>query len=205
MTQLANQVFSEYEVRKMAVIFDDGDVGDIECISKLEQEATVITVQKKCRGVVAKSRTRGTGAGTLKVEAHIARAILQRLHDFKSDGLVAGVTAYGRNSLHPEVTIVADVYDEDDNEMLKAWPRCTVSTGPGGSTENGATEVAVVELEIAYAPDTTGQGVYEALVDDIESEEIVTAWMNAWNRDLVSSDSDTNSNTTNTTTTQGQG
>lgn len=189
MTALTKTVYSEYEVRQLGIIFDDGDTGLIDCLSKLEQESTTRTVQKKCRGVVAKTRTRGTGDGTLTVTAHVPREIYQKMYAFESEGLVAGVKAYGRNSLHPTFTLTAHVYDEDDVEMLKAWPRCTVSGGPSGEIENGADEVAEVELEIAYSPDSTGRGVYEALVDEIESSETVTKWMSEWSQDLVTANS----------------
>ena len=59
--------------------------------------------------------------------------------------------AYGKNSLHPTFTITADVYDEDDVRKLKAYPMCTMSTGPARKVENGADEVAEVE---ARSPST---------------------------------------------------
>ncbi len=78
MSAIADTVFSEYEVRQMNVIVADKQVGTIKGIGSLEEEAEVKIVVKKCRGTVAKTRTRGTGAGTHKVTMHIPLAIYNK-------------------------------------------------------------------------------------------------------------------------------
>lgn len=176
MSAIADTVFSEYEVRQMNVIFADKQIGTIKCIGSLEEEAEVKTVVKKCRGTVAKTRTRGTGSGTLKVTMHIPFALYNKMLNMDQSGLAKGVMAYGKNSLHPTFTITADVYDEDDVRKLKAYPMCTMSTGPARKVENGADEVAEVEAEIAFNPDEHGNGIYEALATELEPA-LAQKWM----------------------------
>lgn len=177
-------VFSEFEARSMRFIFGSGDKYDVKCVGKVECEAAIRNIIKKCRGSVAKKRTRPTGEGTLKVTAHIPYELYVRLHDMERDGLAEGVYAYGQDSIHPEVVVTADIFDEDDNEKLKAWPRCVISTGANQSIENGGDEVQEVELEIGYMPDEYNEGFYEALVDKV-SEEIKSQWLDAFTPSLV--------------------
>ena len=177
-------VFSEFEARSMSFIFGDGDVYNIQCVGKVENEANIRNIVKNCRGSVAKKRTRPTGEGTLKVTAHMPYECYVRLHDMQRDELASGVYAYGQSSLHPEVCVTADIFDEDDNEKLKAWPRCTISTGANQTIENGGDEVAEVELEIGYMPDKYNEGFYEALAANVSSD-IKSQWMNAFTPDLV--------------------
>ena len=50
--------------------------------------------------------------------------------------------------------------------------------------ENGAEEVAEVELTVSVMPDEYGNGVYEALADEL-AEEKKTAWMTAFEPAMV--------------------
>lgn len=184
MTKLSSAVFSEYEVAQMNVIFANGDYGTVECMGSFEEEMAVKNVSKKCRGVVTKNRTMGTGAGTGKVTAHMPYEIYYKLHDMGKATLASGVKAYGYNSMHPEVCITMDVFDEDGVEKYKAYPCAVVSTGPARKVENGADEVAECELEFAFSPDANGFGMYEALANDLASG-IKTNWMTAFQPSLV--------------------
>ena len=185
MAAIVETVFSEYEVREMHMLFGS-DTGIVKCIGSVEEESTALKITKKCRGVVAKSRTRGTGNGTLKVTMHIPWALYVKISGMESKELVEGVYGYGRSSIHPEFILTADVYDEDDVEKFKAWPRCVLNTGPTRKVENGAEEVAEIEAEIAFMPDEYGFGVYEALADEIDAE-VKGKWLEAFEPSLVRS------------------
>lgn len=176
-------VFSEYEVRELVVKLGT-ETCSIGCIGSLEEETEVIKVTKKCRGVVAKKRTRGTGSGTLKLTAHMPRDLYDRLMAMKSDKLKPGVTAYGRTSVHPEFTLTGRVFDEDEKEKLKAWPVCVMNAGPASKVENGAEEVAELEIEIGYSPDKNGFGHYECDLEDA-TEDVKNAWMESFTPELV--------------------
>lgn len=177
-------VFSDFEARQLNIIFAPADLYAVKCVGKVESEAGILVITKKCRGKVAKKRTRSTGEGTLKVTAHMPYECYLRLHDMERDDLAEGVHAYGQQSLHPEVAITCDIFDEDDVEKFRAYPRCVISTGANSTIENGGEEVAEVELEIGFMPDDFNEGFYEALASEL-SEELKGKWMNEFTPELV--------------------
>lgn len=177
---------SEFEIDKLGVKVDGEETYAVmECIGSLEEEMTVKTVTKKCRGVVKKKRSRGTGEGTLKLSAHVPYDIFVNVFGMNLDSLKDGVYAYGQNSIHKVFSLTGHVIDEDNNEKLKAYPNCTITTGVVRKIENGAEEVAEMELEIGVMPDDFGNGMYEAPVDEVTEETIKTTWMSAFTPELV--------------------
>ena len=83
---MTNGVFSEYELREMAVKFKDAtEYVAANCVGSCEEELESKTVTKKCRGVVAKTRTKGTGNGTLKLSAHIPYEIYVQAYGMELD------------------------------------------------------------------------------------------------------------------------
>ena len=176
---------SEFEVKKIGFKFEDEESYEtVECIGSMEEEMTAKVVTKKCRGVVKKKRTRGTGEGTLKISLHIPLDIYVKAFGMKLDSLIEGVYAYGQNSRHKNFALVADVEDEDGNEKLKAYPNAAMNTGVVRKVENGAEEVAEIELEIGVMPDDHGNGLYEALADTV-TENVANTWMTAFTPELV--------------------
>lgn len=100
------------------------------------------------------------------------------------DTLIAGVKAYGRNSTHEGFSTVMDIEDEDGASKLKAYPNCIMESGVTRKIENGAEEVAELELEISTLPDEYGNGMYEALVEELD-ETVAGQWMTAFEPALV--------------------
>lgn len=191
-TKIMEKVFSEYEVRRIHAIFpalsetEQPEVGTIKCVGSMEEASDVIKVIKKCRGVVVKTKTRGTGTGTLKLTLHIPWALYVRINALDADKeLIDGVNAYGRKSIHPEFCLTADVFDEDDVEKFKAWPRCNATTGPARKVENGAEEVAEIDLELSFMPDDYENGMYEALASDLKDETVKSAWLETFDPSMV--------------------
>jgi hypothetical protein len=179
-------VFSEYEIRKTGFKFKSDDAyQSADCVGSCEEEMESKVVTKSCRGVVAKTTVKGTGNGTLNMSMHMPYEIYKQAYGMKLDSLIEGVSAYGQNSVHEAFSIVQQVFDEDGNEKLKAYPNCIIQSGVANKTENGAEEVAELELEISVMPDEFGNGVYEALVSDLTDETIKTTWMTAFTPDLV--------------------
>lgn len=176
---------SEFEVKKIGFKFEDADAYQtVECIGSMEEDMAVKVVTKKCRGVVKKKRSRGTGEGTLKLTLHIPYDIYTEAFGMKLDSLIEGVYAYGQNSKHKNFSLVVDVEDEDGNEKLKAYPNSAMNTGVVRKVENGAEEVAELELEVGVMPDEHGNGLYEALADSVE-ETVANTWMTAFTPELV--------------------
>ena len=182
----ASTVFSDYEVRKIGFKFMGDDAFEsVECIGSAEEEMESRTVVKKCRGVERKKRTRGTGKGTVKLSLHMPWELYAKAYGMNLDTLVDGVKAYGTNSRHGVFSMVEEVYDEDDNLKLKAYPNCVIESGKTTKSENGAEEIAEIELEISIMPDDYGNGVYEAIVSELEDDSIKEQWLTAFTPDLV--------------------
>lgn len=176
---------SEFEVKKIGFKFEGAEAHQsVECIGSMEEEMAVKVVTKKCRGVVKKKRSRGTGEGTLKLTLHIPYAIYVEAFGMDLDSLIEGVYAYGQNSIHKNFSLVADVEDEDGNEKLKAYPNSAMNTGIVRKIENGAEEVAELEMEIGVMPDEYGNGLYETIIEDGD-EETATQWMTAFDPAMV--------------------
>lgn len=186
MAGITEKVFSEAEVRKIGIKIGEAAKADInECVGTWEEELEVKTVAKKCRGVVSKSRTKGTGNGTIKASMHMAQDLFAEMYGMKQEGLKDGVIAYGTKSLHPVFCVTALVLDEDDNEKLKAYPNCTIQTALTRKVENGAEEIEEIELELAITPDEEGNGMYEAVVTDLTDEDLKTKWLESFTPELV--------------------
>ena len=181
-----NAVFSDFELDQMGLQFDGTDAYvPVNCVGSCEEEMETKKISKLCRGVVAKTRTKGTGAGTLKITAHVPWAVYTEAYGMELDTLKEGVKAYGQNSRHKEFGLVMHIMDEDGNEKLKAYPKCIMSNGVTRKIENGAEEVAEMELEISVMPDEHGNGVYEAVVSELTDETVKTTWMTAFTPELV--------------------
>lgn len=177
--------YSEFEIDKLFIKFKgDEKHEETGAVGSMEEAMGAKTVTKNYKGKNAKSRTRGTGAGTLKLSLHMNYEKYNQMFGKKNEGLIDGVTSYGEESLHEVFSMTALVKDEDGYEKLKAYPKCTVTNAPSGKIENGAEEVPEIELEIAVMPDEYGQGQYEALKDELAAE-IATAWMESFTPDLV--------------------
>ena len=177
---MTNGVFSEYELREMGVKFKSATQYETaSCVGSCEEEMEARVVSKSCRGVVVKKTVKGTGTGTLKLSMHCPWEIYTQMYGMNLESLVDGVKAYGRNSVHESFSIVQHVYDEDEVEKFKAYPNCIMESGVVRKIENGAEEVAEIELEVSVMPDDYGNGVYEALADELTSN-LKTQWMTAF-------------------------
>lgn len=183
---MTTTVFSEFELRAMSVKFDEeAEYEKCDCVGSSEEGMNTRVVSKKCRGVVNKKVAKGDGTGSLKISAHIPYGQYVKAYGMDLDTLKDGVYAYGRNSVHKKMSIVQDVYDEDGNEKLKAYPNCIIESGIARKIENGAEEVAELELEISIMPDEHGNGMYEAIVTDTLDKSVASTWMTAFTPDLV--------------------
>lgn len=181
-------VFSKYEMRKMGVkVKGDEGYTSADCVGSWEEELDVIVVVKKCRGVEVLSRPRGAGTGTCNYTGHFPYGIYQKIFDTIREDLIKGVQGYGTQNFHKEFAIVADVYNEENEECLLAYPRCIVAVGPNTTITNGEEEVAEIELEIKLMPDDNGYCRYECIVSDLapEDAEIATKWMTEFTPELV--------------------
>lgn len=179
-------VFSEYELREMGFKFTSEEAyQSANCVGTCEEALESKVITKKCRGVVSKITVRGTGNGTLTVSMHMPYEIYEKAYGMQLDSVIEGVRAYGQNSMHEAFAIVQHVFDEDGVEKFKAYPNCIIQTGVSRKIENGAEEIAELELEIAIMPDEHGNGMYEALASELTDETVKNTWMSAFTPALV--------------------
>lgn len=183
---MTNGVFSEYEVREMGIKFKSGtEYQTANCVGSSEEEMESKVISKSCRGVVVKKTVKGTGTGTLSLSLHMPYAIYTQAYGMDMDSLIDGVKAYGQNSVHEGFAITQHVFDEDGVEMFKAYPNCIIESGKTAKTENGAEEVAEIELEISLMPDEHGHGMYQALASELADETAKKTWMTAFTPEMV--------------------
>lgn len=185
---MTNGVFSDFELDKLGIKFKDKtEYQSVNCVGSCEEEMESKVVTKSCRGVVVKKIVKGTGNGTLKITAHIPWAVYTEFYGMTLDTLIEGVKAYGRNSVHTSFGAVMHVNDEDGAEKYKAYPNCIMESGVVRKIENGAEEVAELEIEASVMPDEFGNGLYEALADELKDEDVKAQWMTAFTPALVQS------------------
>ena len=183
---MTNGVFSEYELREMGIKFKSAEAYQTaSCVGSCEEEMEAKVVSKSCRGVVVKKTVKGTGTGTLNISMHCPWEIYNQFYGMTLDTLIDGVKAYGQNSIHVAFSIVQHVYDEDGAEMFKAYPNCILESRKKAKIENGAEEVAEIELEISVMPDEYGNGEYHVLATELTDETVKSKWMTAFEPSLV--------------------
>lgn len=183
---MTNGVFSDFELDQMGLKIAGAEAYEsVNCVGSCEEEMESKTVTKSCRGVVVKKISKGTGNGTLKITAHIPWAVYTKVYGMNLETLIEGVKAYGRNSRHAAFSIVMHITDEDGAAKLKAYPNCVLETGVTRKIENGAEEVAELELEISVMPDEYGNGMYEALESELTDEDMKETWMTAFTPELT--------------------
>lgn len=181
-----NGVFSEYELREMGIKTQGSEAYvAANCVGSCEEELDTKVVSKSCRGTVIKKIVKGAGTGKLNISMHMPWAVYTDVYGMNLDTLIDGVKAYGTNSKHKNFATTQHVFDEDGIEKFKAYPNCIIETGVARKIENGAEEVAEIELEVSLMPDEYGNCVYEALADELTDETVKTNWMTKFAPSMV--------------------
>ena len=172
-------VYSYFEADQLAIkVAGDNDYTRDDCIGSIEVERETKTVTKSCRGVVKKRKTKPTGNGTITLKMHIKLALYRKLNAMTNEGLQPGVYAFDNTESMPEASLTARVKDEDDNIMFLGYPRCKVEEINKLTIENGAEEVAEVEMKLSYMPDDYNKGEYQALADELTGNALTAEnWM----------------------------
>lgn len=183
---MENGVFSDFELDQLGIKFKSAtEYKSVNCVGSCEEEMVSKVITKSCRGIVVKKVVKGTGNGTLKITAHIPQDVYTEFYGMNLDTLIEGVKAYGTNSVHEGFGVVMHVKDEDGDEKYKAYPNCIMESGIVRKIENGAEEVAELEIEASVMPDEYGNGLYEALASELTDETVKGKWMTAFTPELV--------------------
>ena len=181
-----SEIFSEYDITKWGIQFpDDAEATIMDTVGSAEESMEVRTVTKNKRNMPWKTRTKATGAGEVKVTAHIREDVYGQMFGMYVDGYKDGVMAYGTLSVHEQFCMTETVEDEDGNVKLKAYPCCTVKEGISRKVETNAEEIAEVELTISVDPDHDGIGMYQVIVQEDTDESMVESWMKNFDSGLV--------------------
>ena len=102
------------------------------------------------------------------------------------EGLQPGIYAWDNTVPMPEGSVAARVKDEDDNIMFLGYPRCKVEELNTLSIENGAEEVAEVEIKLSYMPDDYNKGEYQALADELTGDVLTPEnWMTTFSSETA--------------------
>ena len=192
MSFTANEVYSYFECDQLAMkVAGDEEYTRDDCIGSLDVERETKTVTKKCRGVIKKRKTKPTGNGTLTLKMHIKLGLYRKINAMTNEGLQPGVYAFDNTQSMPELALTARVKDEDDNVMFLGYPRCKVEEINKLEIENGAEEVAEVEMKLSYMPDDYNKGEYQALEDELTGDVLnADNWMTDFDSDIAQLTSD---------------
>lgn len=181
------EVYSYFEADQLAikVAGEDSYTRD-DCVGSIEVERETKTVIKKCRGVTKKRKTKPTGNGTLTLKMHVKLNLYRKLHAMTNEGLQPGVYAFNNTKAMPEASVTVRVKDEDDNIMFLGYPRCKVEEINKLSIENGAEEVAELEMKLSYMPDDFNQGEYQALEAELTGDVLTPEnWMTSFSSETA--------------------
>lgn len=165
------KVFSDFEIKETAIKFSDDEASErIGCVGTAEETLNNKQITKKCEGIVRKYVIKGDGTATVKYSLHMRFAHFYKALGMKFDTLKEGVYAYGEQSRHEEVCITSKVYDEDGRLKLKAYPRFVITDAVARIIENGAEEVAEIEISGTALPDDDGNCTYEVMIAELSEE-----------------------------------
>lgn len=179
----ADEVYSYFECDQLAMkVAGDEEYTRDDCIGTLSVERETKTVTKSCRGVVKKRKTKPTGNGTINLKMHIKMALYRKIHAMTNEGLQPGIYAFDNTKPMPEFSLTARVKDEDDNIMFLGYPRCKIEEINSMEIENGAEEVAEVEMSVSFMPDDYNKGEYQALAVELTGDVLTPEnWMTDFN------------------------
>ena len=162
-----------------------------DCVGTLSVERETKTVTKSCRGVVKKRKTKPTGNGTINLKMHIKMDLYRKIHAMTNEGLQPGIYAFDNTEPMPEFSLTARVKDEDDNIMFLGYPRCKIEEINSMEIENGAEEVAEVEMTVSYMPDDYNKGEYQALEVELTGDVLnADNWMTDFDSETAQLTSD---------------
>ncbi|MEH7490831.1 phage tail protein [Neobacillus niacini] len=181
--------FDAVSIKNASIQFFDNGVQQpgtpFGLLGSVEGETEVIEIVKKAEGVEVKRKSKPIKM-TNTVSGHIPVKVARDFFGLKADGLKPGVWSYGTLSAGKKFTFTADVIDEfEDVVKLIAFPNCSDTAGFKIAVENGADEVAMLELEFTALPDEAKQIYYEALVDELDDPTVAEKWHTKFERALV--------------------
>lgn len=152
--------------------------------SQFEGETTTKTIVRNVEGNTAEQVSKPSFAEG-KIKGHFLVSTLRKLFGFTTDGLKAGVWAYGSSSQTANFALTADERDMYENKHLIAFPNMAVTGGFSWSLENGSEEVAEVEIPVKAMLDADKQLRYDMFGEEVEDQSLATKWHTDFSTELV--------------------
>jgi hypothetical protein len=183
------QEFDAVSIKNASVQFIDNGTHQpgtkFGCMGSIEGETEGIEIVKKCEGVEVKRKFKPNKMN-LTVNAHIPVQVARDFFGLTNADLKPGVWAYGELSKGKQFVLTADVIDEfEDVVKLIAFPNCSNNTGFKISIENGADEVAMLELNFTALKDSLGNLYYESFIEELDDSTVAEQWHTQFTPDLV--------------------
>lgn len=185
------EVFEDFNIEEASVQELDsnyettGTAKSFGCVGTLSIEPEVQQIVKNC-GIKQLKAVTKTAYLNVTIAGHINRSVAEALFGLTSEGLVTGVKAFNVNSTSKPMCFTAKVYNMDRSEVKYiALPIIQNISGFVKNIDNGATEVAYVELEFNALFDKNNNAYYEALESELTDETVKSKWMTEFTPDLV--------------------
>lgn len=181
--------FDAVSIKNASVQFIEGGTQQpgtkFGCVGDIEGETELMELVKKCEGIEVKKKTKPIKMN-MKINAHIPVKVARDFFGLTNKDLKPGIWAYGSLSKGKNFVYTADVVDEFEDEVkLIAFPNSVDTTGFKIKVENGADEVAMLELEFTALADELGNLYYEALIAELEDPTVKDKWHTQFNAALV--------------------
>lgn len=181
------ETFDPVSIKDTSLQFKD-DSSKIGCLGSIEGETEMREIVKRCEGVEVRKRSKPEKMN-LTLSAHVKVEVLRKVYGLSDDDLKPGIWKYTQDAKGEEFVLTANVIDEfEDVTKLIAFPNCVSETGLAISIENGADEVAEIELEFTVYPDDNKSFYYESFIDELDgddAEEIQDEWHTDFDTELV--------------------
>ncbi len=200
MTTTIVETFDNVSIKKISFFFKGGQSAiQTDCNGQLDGETEMQTIEKKCGSTVVKTKAKPIGM-TTTITAHVPVEVFRQFYGLKHDErLKPGIYSYGPDSVGTDFALAVEVVDDfEENEKLLGFLSATSNTGLTFSIENGADEVAALELEAKIMVDELGKYYHEAIVAELE-DDLTDEWMTKLSAEVIK----VATATTTTTTTQG--
>ncbi|MFC0525776.1 phage tail protein [Pontibacillus salicampi] len=186
----AVETFDAVSVKNTSIQFIDSDGtqqdgSPIGCVGTIGGETELKEIVKRCEGVEKKKKTKPIKMN-LTLSAHVKQSVLRGIFGLSNQGMKPGIYKYSEDADAKDFILTADVIDEfEDVTKLIAFGNCTSATGLKFTVENGADELALMELEFTAYTDDKGNFMYEALIPELDDDTIKDTWHTQFNTSLV--------------------
>lgn len=178
--------FDNVSIKRVAFMFK-GLAASIntDCNGNLDGETEMQTVEKKCGSTVVKTKSKPIGM-TVKITGHVPIEVYRRFNGLKQDERIKpGVYSYGPDSVGEDFSLAAEIFDDfEENSKLVGMLECSSATGLTFAIENGADEVAALEMEAKVMVDEFNKFYHEAIVAELD-EDLTDDWMNKLSAEVI--------------------